>query len=93
MIYDTFSIKKMKLHYGGKLRGSAFKRTSLVLLSCWMIWKERNNRTFNWRVQTIDEVLALVVDEIVSWFGAGFKCLEFVIATLGRVPGRTIESV
>ena len=66
---------------------------SLVLLSCWMIWKERNNRTFNRRVQTIDEVLALVVDEIVSWFAAGFKCLECVIAILGRVPGRTIEPV
>ena len=58
-----------------------------------MIWKERNNRTFNRRVQTIDEVLALVVDEIVSWFAAGFKCLECVIATFDRAPGRTIEPV
>ena len=58
-----------------------------------MIWKERNNRTFNRRVQTIDEVLALVVDEIVSWFAEGFKCLECVIATFDRAPGRTIEPV
>jgi hypothetical protein len=28
-----------------------------------------------------------------SWFSAGFKRLECVIAALGRVPGRTIEPV
>ena len=40
---------------------------SLMILVCWLLWKEKNNRTFNRRVQTIQDVLAMVADEIVAW--------------------------
>ena len=61
-----------------------------VLLICWMLWKEKNNKTFDRRVRTIDQMLEWVVDEIVSWFQAGFQRLEPLVVALGRSPGRAL---
>lgn len=38
---------------------------SLVILVCWLLWKERNRRTFDWKERTIEELLSLVADEVV----------------------------
>ena len=57
------------LQIGGLLLGKAFQISfdSFVVLVCWLLWKKRNNRTFDRRVQTIQDVLAMVADEIVAW--------------------------
>jgi len=59
---------------------------SLVVLICWLLWKERNDRTFNRRSHTVDDVVRRVFDEIITWSQAGFRQLE-LFASLG-VPGR-----
>ena len=61
---------------------------TLITLTSWLLWKERNDRTFNRRVRTIDDVLTWVYDEIDAWLQAGFKCLELAVCRLGRLPGR-----
>ena len=66
---------------------------SLVVLTCWIVWKERNNRTFDRCVKTLDEVLAQVVDEILFWLQAGFRCLEYCLIPLGSTAGRTVVPV
>ena len=66
---------------------------SVVILVSWMLWKERNNRTFERIVRSVLELLVWVVEEIVAWFLAGFRWLEPVVSALGRSPGRTLSVV
>ena len=66
---------------------------SLVVLTCWILWKERNNRTFDRCVKTIDEVLVWVVDEILFWIQAGHRRLECCLSSLGKSIGRASEPV
>ena len=61
---------------------------SLVVLVSWLLWKERNNRTFDRHVQTINDLLSRVADEIVFWYQAGFKQVELALGALGRLSGR-----
>ena len=42
---------------------------------------------------TIDDVLSRVVEEIMSWYQAGYKQLELAVATLGRLTGRATITV
>ena len=63
----------------------------MVLLVIWSLWKERNNKTFNQRVRIVDDELTCVYDEIVTWFQAGFRCLESAVCKLDRLSGRAIE--
>ena len=58
------------------------------ILLCWLLWKERNNRTFNCRVRTVNDFLSCVADEVVSWYQAGYKHLVLVVGALGRLTGR-----
>ena len=60
---------------------------SVVILICWMVWKERNKRIFYRQIRTMHEVLDWVIDEICAWFQAGFSKLEPVARALGRLPG------
>ena len=39
---------------------------SVVILVSWMLWKERNNRTFERIVRSVLELLGWVVEEIVA---------------------------
>ena len=61
---------------------------TLVVLVCWLLWKERNNRTFDRRLQTIQDVLARIANEIVVWYQASFRRLEVAAGVLGRLSGR-----
>ena len=47
----------------------------------------RNNRIFDGRMQTIQDVLVMVADEIVAWYHAGFRCLEVAAGALGQLSG------
>jgi len=48
---------------------------SLVLLVAWIMWKERNNRTFSNVAMTTTQVLAVVTEELDAYIGAGYRCL------------------
>ena len=61
---------------------------SLVALICGLLWKERNNRTFDRRVHTIQETLAKVKEEIIIWHQAGFRQLELAAGACVGLPGR-----
>ena len=66
---------------------------TLVVLICWLLWKERNDKTFDRRVRTVQEVIVRVNDEITAWAQAGFRHLEMFVALLVASPGREIMAV
>ena len=49
---------------------------SLVVVICWLLWKERNDRTFDRRSRTVQDIVGRVFDEIMAWSQAGFRHLE-----------------
>ena len=63
---------------------------SLVILVSWIVWKERNDRTFDRCVRTVDEVVRRALDEILAWSLAGFRQLELVLSVLGLPAGRDL---
>uniref|UniRef100_A0A0E0CVM4 Uncharacterized protein n=1 Tax=Oryza meridionalis TaxID=40149 RepID=A0A0E0CVM4_9ORYZ len=48
---------------------------TLVLLVCWMIWKERNMRVFQNQSRTAGFLFAAIKDEAAIWKEAGFSIL------------------
>ena len=66
---------------------------SLVVLICWQLWKERNDRTFDRRVRTIEQVIDRIVDEIAAWSLAGFRHLETVSPITVTAIGRDLMPV
>jgi len=66
---------------------------SMVVLTCWWLWKERNRRTFDHQAHSTTELLALISDEVVCWFHAGYQHLYPVAAAFGRTPGREMVSM
>ncbi|XP_066391907.1 uncharacterized protein [Miscanthus floridulus] len=54
-----------------------FRRSfdSLVLLVSWMVWKERNRRTFDKITKTPSQLVALILEEADAWIAACFRCL------------------
>ena len=59
-----------------------FRRSfdSLVLLVSWMVWKERNRRTFDSITKTPSQLVALILEEADAWIAAGFRCLASLTA-------------
>ena len=55
---------------------------SLVFLIGWMLWKERNARTFNNVAATAAQLAAIIKVEAESWCQAGFKQLGRLMAML-----------
>ena len=74
---------------GGGRRGF----DSLVILVCWIIWKERNDRTFDRCVRMIDDALLHILDEITAWSLAGFRQLESAFVVPGVPTGREVLTV
>ena len=66
---------------------------SFVILVCWLLWKERNERTFDHRVRTVHDVVLRMLDEVVAWSHAGFRQLELALAKAGVLSGRAIVIV
>jgi hypothetical protein len=48
---------------------------SLVMVVSWIIWKERNGRTFNGKARKVSQVVTAVTDELDNYFNAGFRGL------------------
>ena len=66
---------------------------SLVVLICWQLWKECNDRTFDHRVRTIDKAVDRIFDEISDWSLAGYRYLEPVSLISVTVAGRDLMLV
>lgn len=54
---------------------------SVVLLVSWVLWKERNRRTFDNLSRTTTEVIAQVREEGAEWIAAGCKALGQLFVT------------
>ena len=55
---------------------------SLVILTSWMLWNERNRRTFDSKSKTVPELLTSLEEEAISWLLARFRHLNmFVVFT------------
>lgn len=54
----------------------------LLFLIGWMLWKERNARTFNGKASSPVQLLRLILDEAVLWCASGFKQLRALLPTL-----------
>jgi len=63
---------------------------SLVILTSWMIWNERNRRTFDSRAKTVGELVSCLEDEATSWVLARFRHISAFAAACGRVTGRLV---
>lgn len=48
---------------------------SLVLTVTWLLWKERNARTFDAKFRTVAQLLEAVYDKIDAYMGAGYRSL------------------
>ena len=61
---------------------STFRRCfdSLVLLTLWMLWKERNRRVFEAMSRTPHQLFLLIKEEADAWIGAGFNSLSALFA-------------
>ena len=81
---------------GGKLHGKASPDRksfdSMVILTCWHLWKERNKRTFDKKEATTDVLLSYVSDEVVCWCQAGLGHLKLVAVAFGSSAGRELAS-
>lgn len=44
---------------------------SLVVLTVWTVWNERNRRTFDNNVHGADGVVTMLLGDIGAWFQAG----------------------
>lgn len=51
---------------------------SLSLLTIWIIWKERNNRVFQQRHETVERLLSHLQEEAKNWILAGAKSLAYL---------------
>jgi hypothetical protein len=50
--------------------------SSLFLLTCWHIWRERNERTFRDKERSVQQVISFIKDEAQEWAFAGAKALR-----------------
>lgn len=49
---------------------------SCIILTSWMIWKERNNRVFNKVSSPLGPLLHRIFDNFRLWRSAGARCLQ-----------------
>jgi hypothetical protein len=70
---------------GRKTLGKADRRCfdSLVIFISWIIWKERNRRTFDHSDRTVEDLVNLVLEEAATWVQAGFRVLETLLLNCG----------
>jgi hypothetical protein len=47
--------------------------STLFMLTCWMIWKERNSRHFDHKTESVQVVLGKIKAEADLWIAAGAR--------------------
>ena len=73
---------------GGCSQGSRSRKdckedlTALFLLVGWMLWKERNNRTFGRRSSTSGQLPHKIIKEANIWVRASYKHIQSLIEAL-----------
>ncbi|WVZ78989.1 LOW QUALITY PROTEIN: hypothetical protein U9M48_026623, partial [Paspalum notatum var. saurae] len=55
---------------------------AVIILVCWLLWKERNARVFDARASSPHEVLSKILDEARLWDLAGFRAFASLIELL-----------
>ena len=63
---------------------------SLVILTSWSIWLERNRTTLNHLAKVMSEIISELEDHAVLWDMAGFSLIIPSITALGRLLGRQL---
>ena len=66
---------------------------SLVILTSWIIWKERNNRIFDRNQLTVAELVLHIKEEVDVWLLAGFKHISAFPAAFSSPVGRRLLSL
>ena len=56
----------------------------MTILVSWLVWLERNNRTFDRQQRTVPQLLGAIVDEASVWVQAGYKQLAKLLVALGH---------
>ena len=59
---------------------------SLLLLVAWLLWKERNQRVFQGKSQTVSELVALILDEAKVWAYAGHTHFFMLFPEFSQTP-------
>ena len=57
----------------------------LVMLVAWILWKERNARTFNQEICNVQELLSKLLREAQDWMAAGFVSLSVLPQLLSHL--------
>ena len=57
-------------------RGSRKGFDSLLMLTCWVLWKERNARTFRNEAKDARELCLEILQEAALWLRAGYSTLS-----------------
>jgi hypothetical protein len=55
---------------------------SLVALTCWSLWKERNARTFRGEASSAADLVTGISQEAKLWVWSGFACLSFLLVMM-----------
>ena len=84
------AVKLLALRIGGLRQGSVSPGVLARVLT--LLWKERNNRTFDRRARSAREFQAAVGNEIVMWIQGGFKSLQVEAVVTNRFLGRLVSS-
>ena len=59
---------------------------SMIMLTAWKIWKERNNRVFQRSSRTLEQVFRAIQDEARTWVRPGNRGLEELLPSLEQPP-------
>jgi hypothetical protein len=54
---------------------------SLLILVNWIIWRERNARTFDLRFSTSQQIITLIKCEAAAWIAAGARQLATLLSS------------
>jgi len=59
---------------------------SMIMLTAWEIWRERNNRVFQRSSRTPEHVFRAIQEEARTWIRAGNRGLEGLLPPLEQPP-------
>jgi hypothetical protein len=54
---------------------------SLLILVNWIIWRERNSRTFDRRFSTSQQIITLIKFDAAAWIAAGARQLATLLSS------------